>query len=555
MMIFRASHGAVMSSWFYVASGDDESRHGYVVTGFGGGAVATTTTTTTTTGDGDVDVERGDGGTTTASGLKPPMMSVHARHGSDVSVMSYASAMSVVVPTMVEEHARVSIAVGDVIRCACSTTRGANGDDQVWAVVIKANHRVRIGPILKKKRSSKVKEYRFEFASEAAMRSAALEAALACGLNDRGDYDLSASGRRRLLVIVNPKSGKGDGVKIWETKAAVVLRAAGFEFDVKTTTGTKEATRVARSADLSKYTGIVAVGGDGTVAELFQGLGERDDAVRAMKVPIGIIPAGSGNALCKSIQSDANEFCDPVSCAVTIARGHARALDRAEIKFQDQTTKGWSSTKTTHSLLSTSWGFFSDVDIESEKFRCLGGLRFTLQAIVRIISRRMYRCKLMYETNELGETHNATHSLGPIGEPVANRPGWRVVEGEILGLWALNVPWGTETTLAAPHAKFDDGSIDLVIVRPTNRRNMLKLLLAFDAGEHVNNRAVEYIKAKSFELYPEENCSNKAGGFIAVDGEVAAQRYDPKRSQEKYGPFRCDVSRAGCQVFAPSSTL
>jgi sphingosine kinase len=130
-----------------------------------------------------------------------------------------------------------------------------------------------------------------------------------------------------------------------------------------------------------------------------------------------------------------------------------------------------------------------------------------------------------------------------------------VVEGEILGLWALNVPWGTETTLAAPHAKFDDGSIDLVIVRPTNRRNMLKLLLAFDAGEHVNNRAVEYIKAKSFELYPEENCSNKAGGFIAVDGEVAAQRYDPKRSQEKYGPFRCDVSRAGCQVFAPSSTL
>ena len=94
-----------MSSWLYVADGDDESRHGYVVTGFGGGAVGTTTAL------GDVDVERGGGGTTTASGL-PPTMSVHARNGSDVSVMSYASAMSVVAPTMVEEHARVSIAVG-----------------------------------------------------------------------------------------------------------------------------------------------------------------------------------------------------------------------------------------------------------------------------------------------------------------------------------------------------------------------------------------------------------------------------------------------------------
>ena len=76
-----------------------------------------------------------------------------------------------------------------------------------------------------------------------------------------------------------------------------------------------------------------------------------------------------------------------MSCALTIARGHTRALDRAEIRFRDAETGTWNETSTpTHSLLSTSWGFFSDVDVESEKFRCLGGARFTLQAIVRILS-------------------------------------------------------------------------------------------------------------------------------------------------------------------------
>ena len=56
--------------------------------------------------------------------------------------------------------------------------------------------------------------------------------------------------------------------------------------------------------------------------------------------------------------------------------------------------------------------------------------------------------------------------------------------------------------LAAPRAEFNDGSLDVVLVRVTNRKNMLKLMLDFDAGAHVSNRAVAYLKVKSFELIP-----------------------------------------------------
>ena len=140
------------------------------------------------------------------------------------------------------------------------------------------------------------------------------------------------------------------------------------------------------------------------------------------------------------------------------------------------------------SLLSTSWGFFSDVDVESEKFRFLGGARFTLQAIVRILSRRTYRCDFLYETTARGREHNERHYAdADLGVRLSDRPGWRRVSGDVLGLWALNVPWGTETTLAAPRAEFNDGSLDVVLVRVTNRKNMLKLMLDFDAGAHVSN--------------------------------------------------------------------
>ena len=39
-----------------------------------------------------------------------------------------------------------------------------------------------------------------------------------------------------------------------------------------------------------------------------------------------------------------------------------------------------------YSFLSVTWAIIADVDIESEKFRSLGGARFTVMAINRIIS-------------------------------------------------------------------------------------------------------------------------------------------------------------------------
>lgn len=48
------------------------------------------------------------------------------------------------------------------------------------------------------------------------------------------------------------------------------------------------------------------------------------------------------------------------------------------------------------SFLSVAWGFISDVDIESEKYRHMGSARFTLGTVVRLASLNTYRGRLSY---------------------------------------------------------------------------------------------------------------------------------------------------------------
>ena len=53
------------------------------------------------------------------------------------------------------------------------------------------------------------------------------------------------------------------------------------------------------------------------------------------------------------------------------------------------------------SILSVTWSIVADIDVESEKYRWMGGLRFTFTAINKIMSKLTPRhAKLMYLPSE-----------------------------------------------------------------------------------------------------------------------------------------------------------
>ena len=100
----------------------------------------------------------------------------------------------------------------------------------------------------------------------------------------------------RVAVLVNPKSAKGRWGKDPKARAYIHRVFGGRVYD---RAGTKvEMIETARRLSLENDV-LIALGGDGTVADAMQGI---FNAGRQKDVILGIIPFGSGNALSRSLQ-------------------------------------------------------------------------------------------------------------------------------------------------------------------------------------------------------------------------------------------------------------
>ena len=516
-------------------------------------------------------------------------------------------------------------------------------------------------------------------------------------------WNRPGSAREKLLVLLNPAAGRGDGVRAYERDVAPVLACLtssrpvtaaaaaasdrrgksppaspsatnGDRVEVVTTREAGEARALIARLDLSLYAAVVCVGGDGTVAEAHEGLRARADAddPDVAAFPVAAIPAGSGNAVAKSLAEMRGEPCDATSAALAVVRGALHAVDCAEITEVDERAAGATAregkrardgtgsqgirgelrgetsetpldpaaggderlddfseddapraadaderldeslagegdsdfaSNDSHSaedpgsssarkpgdgafafrsVLSLSWGFIADVDIESERMRWLGGLRFFAQAVVRVVFLRRYRgARVLFKPpapdaleddaaldNSSSDASNANSAAlvarrvakasSSVGSPIPNRPGWRAMPRHAQTVWALNLPWASEDANAAPAAKADDGAFDVLVVHErATRLDWLGLLLAVDSGTHAAHPAVSYVKAEELVVVPGRVAGKGKGGragkkaaagCISADGEVIA-RASGKGAPARYGGVRVRVRRGRTRAF------
>jgi sphingosine kinase len=333
--------------------------------------------------------------------------------------------------------------------------------------------------------------------------------------------------RGRFLVFINPAAGRGKAEEVFKKHVEPVLKCARncvVEAIVTTRSGETEERTYERSKESllltrgrgyesnttthnedARVLGIIAIGGDGTIAEAYAGVERAQKELGTHEsIPIGAIPAGSGNAICVSLAEQSEEVNDATTMALLIAKGQTIRLDGARLAiYRNDENNNISNNRIAvyqnTALLSVSWGFFADVDLESERFRCLGGTRFIVQAIARLINLRTYKMDLTYRVSQ--ETKSVCERLGK--SLLGRKEGeFRTIKDEnILGIWAMNLPWGSGDTKSAPLASPSDGFFDIIIVHPTSKLNLLKLLLDFDTkGSHAKNDAVTYLKTSEFEL-------------------------------------------------------
>lgn len=258
-----------------------------------------------------------------------------------------------------------------------------------------------------------------------------------------------------------------------------------------------------------------------------------------------------------------------LSCTFLLCKGLVSPLDLASV-----TT---ASGQRHFSFLSVAWGFVSDVDIESEKYRRVGAARFTVGTLMRLAALCVYRGRLAYlPAQELpapglaegcpdlpggaslrclpSESHSAPHTLynssnsnnsgkapspgvqgptdallAPLDQPVPAH--WTVVKEErfvlVLAVYQSHL---SQDLLAAPKATLGDGLLHLFYVRAgISRAALLRLFLAMEKGTHLELRCphLSYMPVRAFRLEP---CTPK--GVITVDGEAV-----------EYGPIQAQVHR------------
>lgn len=121
--------------------------------------------------------------------------------------------------------------------------------------------------------------------------------------------------KNKTLFIVNPASGTGRQKNI-ETVIKENLDHDLFDYSVRFTEHIHHGTKLAREAADQGYDCVVAVGGDGSVNDVAQGL--KDTGVH-----MGIIPCGSGNGLARTLKIPLR----PVLAVKTLNKLQSQTID------------------------------------------------------------------------------------------------------------------------------------------------------------------------------------------------------------------------------------
>ena len=275
----------------------------------------------------------------------------------------------------------------------------------------------------------------------------------------------------KFILTVNPHGGTKQGPQLLK-KVKPVFDAVGADLFIIETTFAGHAKELANQIDLSEYDGFIGIGGDGTLHEITNGMLSRSDG---NKIPIGIIPGGSGNSYMHDLK-----LTDPLKAAKAITNGSTRSLDAAMVKINHVMK---------YAINMVGWGLVTDVGNRAENFRWLGTNRYTILSVVEVFRHKNRSATLIMDDKKINDEFTF-----------------------IIACNSIHVGKGMKI---APKAKLDDGLIDLIVIRSgATRTRLLQVLPKLFDGSHINEPEVEYYQTSEFSLIPEidEN--------LNIDGEI-----------------------------------
>lgn len=276
------------------------------------------------------------------------------------------------------------------------------------------------------------------------------------------------------LLIFNPNSDRGrSGQKAADLRAMVDSLGGA---DWRGTEYPDHAAEIAAQAE--GYQTVVALGGDGTVHEVVNGL---------MQIPVerrpklGMVPIGSGNDFAFAAGVPLDNAQEAVRRALT---GTTKWVDIGVIKDGSGRSEYFDN--------SVGMGFDAAINIRSRQITFLYGFVMYLSATLLSIAFSFHapRLKVKYDGGTLDQN--------------------------IMMITVGNGPREGGGFLTTPAAKLDDGQLDFVYINQLSRLKMLMLLPKVMQGTHTTDRDVTIKQTTSLVLDSDRALP------IHIDGELFA---------------------------------
>ncbi|MFS0864496.1 diacylglycerol/lipid kinase family protein [Fredinandcohnia sp. 179-A 10B2 NHS] len=291
-----------------------------------------------------------------------------------------------------------------------------------------------------------------------------------------------------LFFIVNTKAGNGRSLKVWN-KVKQELEKNNIKyrsFLTKYPTHAEELARQIGSMFEEKIDAVIAVGGDGTLHEVLNGMVYYPD------VKVGYIPAGSGNDFSRGFHVP-NSPLDALSLIVRNRKSKGKFFDIGKCKVKGVT-------KTHYFVSNMGAGFDAAVaklTNESKMKKYLNKIHLGSLSYVGAVFRQLFTYRL------------TDVSITIDGQPYTYENVWFVT--------ISNQPYYGGGMKIAPMAITTDGLLDITIVHNLSRVKLLFVFVTVFFGKHTNFKEVSQLKGAKVSIESSESM------LVHADGELIGQ--------------------------------
>ena len=286
--------------------------------------------------------------------------------------------------------------------------------------------------------------------------------------------------------IVNPNARSGLGKKVW-TDLEAILKKKDIDYQVYFTKYQKHATKITAkiTSDGEEHT-VVALGGDGTVNEVVNGIRNFDKTI------FGYIPIGSSNDFARGLLLPK----DPIEALHTILDcPNLHSMNIGELHYKD---------KERHFAVSAGIGFDADICHESVVSHIklflnrlgLGKLTYVLIALRRLIIIKPCAVTVTLD-NGKAKTFPRTYFVA-----------------------LMNNKYEGGGVKFCPKAKNDDDKLDVLVASNVSKLKVLCLLPLALFGWHTPFKGVNIFTCKNIQIHTEHAMP------LHTDGEPLFLQHD-----------------------------